>query len=252
MDPTTRFTSRAEDYAAHRPAYGDDVIDFVLEGLGPRPRVADLGAGTGISSRLLAGHGAQVVAVEPNAAMRERAQPTPGVTFVNGAAESTTLTDSSVDAATAFQAFHWFRVPEAVAEICRIVRPDGRAALVLNERDESDAFTAAFGDIVRRYALEDTERWRMESMDAFERLPGPAERRQFLNGQVLDRDGLLGRTRSASYLPREGPQAAALEYEVGELFARAATADRVRLALVTWVVRVKLNSRNTVEHRGGP
>jgi SAM-dependent methyltransferase len=161
---------------------------------------------------------------------------------VDGTAESTTLTGSSVDAATAFQAFHWFRVPEAVAEICRIVRPGGQAALVLNERDESDAFTAAFGDIVRRYALEDTERRRMESMDAFERLPGLAERRQFLNGQVLDRDGLLGRTRSASYLPREGPQGAALEREVGELFARYATAGRLKLALVTWVVRVKLKS----------
>jgi SAM-dependent methyltransferase len=240
MDSTTRFTSRAEDYAAHRPAYGDDVIEFVLEGLGPRPRVADLGAGTGISSRLLAAHGAQVIAVEPNAAMREHAQSMPGVTFVDGTAESTTLTTSSVDEATAFQAFHWFRAPEAVAEICRVVRPGGRAALVLNERDESDPFTAAFGDIVRRYALEDTERRRMESMAAFERVPGLAERRQFLNGQVLDGDGLLGRTRSASYLPREGPQAAALEYEIGELFAGYATAGRVRLALVTWVVRVRL------------
>jgi SAM-dependent methyltransferase len=242
MDPTTRFTSRAEDYAAHRPAYGDDVIEFVLEGLGPKPRVADLGAGTGISSRLLATHGAQVLAVEPNAAMRERAQATPGVTFVDGSAESTTLAASSVDAATAFQAFHWFRVPEAVTEICRIVRPDGQAALALNERDESDTFTAAFGDIVRRYALEDTERRRMESMNAFEQLPGRAERRRFLNGQVLDRDGLLGRTRSASYLPREGPKAAALEREVGDLFARYATAGHLKLALVTWVVRVKLNS----------
>jgi SAM-dependent methyltransferase len=242
MDPTTRFTSRAEDYAAHRPAYGDDVIEFVLEGLGPSPRVADLGAGTGISSRLLAAHGARAIAVEPNAAMRERAQPMPGVTFVDGTAESTTLPASSVDAATAFQAFHWFRVPEAIAEICRIVRPSGQAALVLNERDESDAFTATFGDIVRRYALEDTERRRLESMDAFERLPGLAERRQFPNGQALDRDGLLGRTRSASYLPRDGPRAAALEHELGELFTRYATAGRVRLALVTWVVRVRLKS----------
>jgi SAM-dependent methyltransferase len=242
MDSTTRFTSRAEDYAAYRPAYGNDVIEFVLEGLGPRPRVADLGAGTGISSRLLAAHGAQVIAVEPNAAMRERAQPTPGVTFVDGTAESTTLAAASVDVATAFQAFHWFRVPEAVAEICRIVRPGGQSALVLNERDESDAFTAAFGDIVRRYALEDIERRRMESMDAFEGLPGLAERRQFTHGQVLDRDGLLGRTRSASYLPREGTQAAALEREVGDLFASHATASHVKLALVTWVVRVKLKS----------
>jgi hypothetical protein len=95
---------------------------------------------------------------------------------------------------------------------------------------------------VRLYALDDTERRRMESMDAFERLPGLAERRQFHSGQVLDRDGLLGRTRSSSYLPREGPRAEALEHEVGELFARYAAAGHLKLALVTWVVRVKLEA----------
>jgi SAM-dependent methyltransferase len=240
MHPTTRFTSRADAYAAHRPAYGDDVLDFVLDGLGPAPRVADLGAGTGISSRLLAAHGAVVLAVEPNAAMRERAQPTPQVTFVDATAESTTLGASSVDAATAFQAFHWFHAPEALAEICRIVRPRGHAALVLNERDERDPFAAAYGDLVRRYALDDTERRRMESMDAFEQLPGAAERRQFHNEQALDRDGLLGRTRSTSYLPHDGADAEALERGVTELFARHASEGRLRMALVTWVVRVKM------------
>jgi SAM-dependent methyltransferase len=240
MDPTERFTSRASDYATHRPAYGDDVLDFVLTGLGPEPRVADLGAGTGISSRLLAAHGARVMAVEPNAAMRAQAQPTPGITFVDGTGERTTLGTSSVDAATAFQAFHWFNAPEALAEIRRIVRPGGAAALVLNERDERDPLSAAYGDIVRRYALDGTERRRMESMDAFEALSGTVERRRFPNQQTLDRDGLLGRTRSTSYLPHDGAAAEALEHEVSELFAQHATDGRLRLALVTWVVRARM------------
>jgi SAM-dependent methyltransferase len=239
-DAKTRFSSCADAYAAHRPAYGDEVIAFVLAGLGLAPSVADLGAGTGISSRRLAAAGAKVFAIEPNLAMRERAEAEPGVTFLDGSGERTGLESSSVDAVTAFQAFHWFANDEALAEIRRIVRSGGTAALILNERDPGDPFTAAYGDIVRRYALDDTERRRMQSMDIFERLPGVAERRTFSNGQVLDRDGLVGRTRSTSYLPHEGAASEALEREVGELFDRDAVEGRVRLVLLTWIVRVQL------------
>ena len=241
--PTERFTGRAQAYAAHRPSYGDDVIAFVLEGLGDVPRVADLGAGTGISSRLLAVRGAQVLAVEPNAAMRSAAGRTPLVTWVDGTAETTTLADGSVDAATAFQAFHWFASDAALAEIVRIVRPGGVAALVVNERDAADPFTAAYGDIVRRYAEDDTEQRRQDSLEVFRRLPGQCESRLFRNQQTLDVAGLLGRTRSTSYLPREGALAAQLEAEVRELFARMAQASAacvVTLALTTQVLKVDL------------
>lgn len=240
MDPKARFTDCADAYAAHRPAYGDEVAAFVLAGLGDAPRVADLGAGTGISSRLLARHGAHVLAVEPNRAMRELAAADPGVTFVDGTAERTTLADGSVDAVTAFQAFHWFATPEALAEIRRIVRTGGAAALVVNERDPSDPFTSAYGAIVQRYATDDTERRRLESLHVFRALPGTVEMRTFTAEQRLDRDGLLGRTRSTSYLPHGGAAGENLEHEVAALFDRDACLGRVRLALVTWVVKVRL------------
>jgi SAM-dependent methyltransferase len=240
MEPTARFTSRADAYATHRPTYGDDVVRFVLDGLGPHPRVADLGAGTGISSRLLATHGATVLAVEPNRAMRERAAQDPAVTFVDGTGEATTLADASVDAAVAFQAFHWFANDAALREIRRVVRLAGRAALVLNERDERDAFAREYGDLFRKYAEDDTEQRRMDSMAIFRRLPGTSTTHEFANGQTLDRDGLLGRTRSSSYVPQEGALADALHREVGELFDRYAKDGRVRLALATFVVRIAL------------
>ena len=85
--PTERFTDRAEVYAANRPSYGADVIAYVLDGLGEHPVVADLGAGTGISSRRMAEHGARVLAVEPNAAMRSAGAG--DVRWVDGTAEKT-------------------------------------------------------------------------------------------------------------------------------------------------------------------
>jgi SAM-dependent methyltransferase len=240
MDPTARFTGRADAYAAHRPAYGDDVARFVLEGLGPHPRVADLGAGTGISSRLLAAHGAHVLAIEPNQAMREKAASSPGVTYVDGTGAKTTLGDASVDAVVAFQAFHWFANDDALREIRRIVRPGGTASLVLNERDERDPFTAAYGAIIRAYAEDVTEQRRMDSMVVFQRLPGVIVRRDFANSQTLDRDGLQGRTRSTSYVPHDGPRADAMHGEVGALFDRSESGGHVRIALVTLAVRVSL------------
>ncbi len=241
--PTERFTGREQAYAANRPSYGDDVLAFVLEGLrgesGGAPRVADLGAGTGISSRRLVAHGAHVLAIEPNAAMRASAEKD-HITWIDGTGEKTTLASASVDAATAFQAFHWFANDAALAEIVRIVRPGGSAALVLNERDRADPFTAAYGDIVRRYAEDDTEQRRQDSLAVFRRLPGTCDDRFFPNAQTLDLAGLVGRTQSSSYLPRDGEKGERLVAEVGEVFARFAVDGRVTFAMTTEVLRVRL------------
>ena len=73
MNPQQRFSDRAEDYAKYRPSYPSEAIDSILEGLEAPERLiaADIGAGTGISSRLFAARGVKVIAIEPNAAMRE-------------------------------------------------------------------------------------------------------------------------------------------------------------------------------------
>ena len=46
-----------------------------------------------------------MIAIEPNAAMREVAQAHPLVEFRDGSAEETKLPDASVDLVTCFQAF---------------------------------------------------------------------------------------------------------------------------------------------------
>ena len=75
-DSTTRFSTRAQSYAAFRPSYPPGAIDAALEGLGDPHglTIADVGAGTGISARLFAERGAAVIAIEPNAADARRSR----------------------------------------------------------------------------------------------------------------------------------------------------------------------------------
>jgi hypothetical protein len=56
FNPIGRFSDRAADYVKYRPGYPPEAIDAILDGLGPPTALiaADIGAGTGISARLLA------------------------------------------------------------------------------------------------------------------------------------------------------------------------------------------------------
>jgi len=210
MEPTQRFTGRASDYALARPSYPPGVLEALFEGLGDPHSlvVVDLGAGTGISSRLLAASGAKVIAIEPNAEMRESAASVANVEWLAATAEATTLETEIADLVVAFQAFHWFKHEAALQEMKRILRPGGRAALVYNERDDRDAFTRAYSEIVRRYATDITEQRRGSGRATFDAHPGwrTTSRLTLPNAQTLDRAGLHARTRSTSYLPKDGSE----------------------------------------------
>ncbi|HEY6325333.1 MAG TPA: class I SAM-dependent methyltransferase [Candidatus Cybelea sp.] len=237
MDSTQRFGSRAGAYAAFRPTYPPAAIDAALAGLGdPRAlTIADVGAGTGISTRLFAERGAAVIAIEPNARMRGNAVPHPAVEWRDGTAEGTGLGDASVDAVVACQAFHWFATEAAMREFRRIARR--RAVLLQYERDESDAFTAAYGDVVRAYATDDTEALRERALATFAEYPGATvTRSQACSRQRLDRDALLGRAASSSYLPSSGAKAGALRGDLLALFERYERGGAVELAMVTHAI----------------
>jgi SAM-dependent methyltransferase len=208
-NPTGRFSRRAEDYKRYRPSYPEAALGAVLEDLG-RPAslvCADVGAGTGISSRLVAERGVRVIAIEPNAAMREAADPHPLVEWRDGTAEATGLTDRSVHIVLCAQAFHWFRPKEARAEFARILRPGGRIALMWNLRDDKgDALTGAYGAAVKHAARGDPAASKHPGDNGLNADAGFVGFRLFAfpYAQQLDWDGLLGRATSSSYVPTQG------------------------------------------------
>ena len=239
---TERFGDRACAYAAHRPSYPSAAVEVVLAELGDRRElvIADVGAGTGISARLFADSGATVVAVEPNAAMRAAAEPHPRVTWHGGTAQETGLADASAHVVVACQAFHWFATPAAMRELARIARY--RVAMLQYERDERDAFTKDYGDVVRAYARDDTEAMRAAALEVFATFPNArVTRTEFPFRQRLSLADLLGRAASASYLPRDGAAFESLQRDLEGSFRRHQRVGHVELAMVTYVLIANLN-----------
>lgn len=235
---TLRFSDRVADYVRYRPDYPPALPAWLQHELGMSPswEVADVGAGTGISSRMLLDAGCSVVAVEPNAAMRDAAtawlNDSPRFRAVDGRADATGLADASVDMVTAAQAFHWFDPAAAKREFARVLRPRGVVAIWWNSRrldgtpflDGYEALLQEFGtdysDVAERYADDATMRaWFGEG------LLGEA---RFEHSQRVDFNGLRGRLMSSSYAPRVGdarhePMLAALR----DLFERCHQDGRV-------------------------
>ncbi|XTR52874.1 class I SAM-dependent methyltransferase [Pseudarthrobacter sp. So.54] len=130
------FQDGGEHYDRVRPGYPAESAGWLI----PAGAVdaADLGAGTGKFTALLAGRGLHTVAVDPSTDMLEQLrQALPGVSAVEGTAEHTGLVSGAFDVVTVAQAWHWCDPLRASTEIARILRPHGTLGLIWNQLDTS-------------------------------------------------------------------------------------------------------------------
>lgn len=242
-----RFDGLADLYARARPDYPRAALEHVRArtGIAAGEIAADIGSGTGISTRLLAGMGWRVIGIEPNAEMRARAEEvaaTGSVEYRAGTGEATGLEDGGVALVVCAQSFHWLEPEAALREFHRILRPDGWAALLWNERDEGDRATAAYGAVLR---------WSDEAADLEDRrrragyalLESPwfvdGERLDFPHEQVLERQGAIERALSVSYAPRESSERAGFVRRLGDMVERFGRGGLLRLCYRTsvWTAR---------------
>lgn len=135
------FTGLADDYARHRPGYAPSVLRAAKGLLGVEPSrldAADVGAGTGIWTRMLAGLGfRQLFAIEPNDDMRrcgERDSTGTSVRWRAGSGEATGLAEHSVDFLSMASSFHWVDFEQGCKEFARVLRPGGWFMALWNPR----------------------------------------------------------------------------------------------------------------------
>lgn len=199
------FSRGAAAYDRGRPSYAPAGVAWLAEQLDLRQgaTVVDLAAGTGKLTADLVGTGAQVLAVEPVAAMRSvLAQRVPAAAVVAGTAEATGLAGNSAEAVTVAQAFHWFDGDAAVTEIHRILRPGGHLGVIYNTRDSRDPLQAALSKLVRPYRgsapAHASGRWR-EALPRTPLLQAAGEHRVD-QVQLVDEEGLVDRVLSISFI----------------------------------------------------
>jgi SAM-dependent methyltransferase len=112
--------------------------------------VLDLAAGTGKLTGSLLARGYHVTAVEPDLEMlAELHKRFPEAEALTGTAEEIPLPDASVDAVFVGQAFHWFDVPKALAEIGRVLRPGGVLGMLWNYEDNRVDWVQEYENVVR-------------------------------------------------------------------------------------------------------
>lgn len=135
------FTNLAKDYSQSRPDYSPSVLSGLI-GLMGRPSntldFVDVGAGTGIWTRMIAAHGVNsLTAVEPNEDMRIQGMADSAgqrIKWVAGSAENTGLPNACCDWLSMASSFHWAHFENATTEFHRLLRPGGRFVSLWNPR----------------------------------------------------------------------------------------------------------------------
>ncbi|SIN24875.1 class I SAM-dependent methyltransferase [Micromonospora cremea] len=192
------FGAAASDYDRFRPTYPQEAVRWALDGLSDSAQVVDLGAGTGILTRVVRALGHQVRPVEPDPGMRAQLDAaTPDVTALAGNAESMPLPDGSADAVLVGQAYHWFDKERAHAEVARVLRPGGTFAPIWNVRDEQAASWVV--ELSRIAGIRDNSADLLKQVTGFGPAFGPMEVAQFAHRTLLTPEELLGMLHTRSY-----------------------------------------------------
>lgn len=200
------FDRAAVAYERGRPSYPKPAIEWLIDrtGLTATSIVVDLAAGTGKLTRRLVATGTHVVAIEPVDGMRRLlADLVPDAAVLDGTAEDIPLEAESVDLIAVGQAFHWFDVPAALAEIHRIARRGGWLALVWNRRLLDERIHQHVSAIVDPHRGSTPSHHKDESWSRPLRgspLFDAVDERSFDNVQLLDEDGLVDRVMSTSFI----------------------------------------------------
>jgi ubiquinone/menaquinone biosynthesis C-methylase UbiE len=132
MSEKINFGNVAQEYAKYRDQLPEIIFeqfrrrDIVFQG----KKVMDLGAGSGIFSRAIAGQGAEVLGVEPeinliNAAKVQDQIHNYSISYLNSAAEEINLPNHSFDIVTALRAWHWFDRDKVLEEVKRLLKSEG-------------------------------------------------------------------------------------------------------------------------------
>lgn len=148
------YTMLADAYLK-RPDYADAAIDAMLSIAGAEKgdKFCDVGAGVAHLTLMLAARGLDVVAVEPNDAMRangiKRTEKFGNVRWHEGTGEATGQAAQAFDMVTFGSSFNVCDRQQALKETARILKPRGWFACMWNHRQLEDTIQAQIEAIIK-------------------------------------------------------------------------------------------------------
>ncbi|KAG1441213.1 hypothetical protein G6F56_011582 [Rhizopus delemar] len=209
---TQGFQLSNDAYAQARPSYPLATIDFMTDFFTNRPKdtlqVLDIGAGTGIMTRLLVNQGFQVTAVEPVEGMLDKLrQSLPQANVLKGTSWSLPVPSGSQDFIVLAQCFHWFDDIPSLKEMYRVLKPGGYIFMVWNTeaRDRSEwisKLAKLWEDYELAIPLHHNNNWQkvFETDQAKELYQLPLHHKQWFMDKPTTRSHLWTRVMSKSYV----------------------------------------------------
>ncbi|MBN1500935.1 MAG: class I SAM-dependent methyltransferase [Spirochaetes bacterium] len=202
-----KFSTKVSNYEKYRPSYPDSLFIYLKKNglINQTMHAADIGAGTGIFTALLAPHVKSVFAVEPNeqmmASCRKHCNGQSNVGYIISEAEQTGLQNASVDLITAAQSFHWFDRDQSKTEFKRILKPEGNVMLIWNSRIPDSAVNQEYEEIIKRVCSEfkGADFLKDNFQDFFRE--GNCSFLRFPNNLSKTLESFIGGALSASYAP---------------------------------------------------
>lgn len=138
-----------------RPDYADAAIDAMISiaGVGKGDKFCDVGAGVAHLTLMLATRGLDVLAVEPNDAMRangiKRTEKFANVGWHEGTGEATGQVEQVFNMVTFGSSFNVCDRSQALKETARILKPRGWFACMWNHRQLEDPIQARIEEIIK-------------------------------------------------------------------------------------------------------
>lgn len=134
------YTKLAKNYRKYRPSYNKAILKKIFKSFKRKNlTVVDIGAGTGIFSKILSQMKEidKVFAIEPNSHMRSEGKfflNNKKVTWKKGKAENIKLKKKTIDIITSASSFHWYDKKKCIKQFTKILKKNSYLILAWNPR----------------------------------------------------------------------------------------------------------------------
>lgn len=118
------FSKQSDIYAKYRPAYPQELYDFILKKVANKKIAWDCGTGNGQAAKELANAFEKVFATDISQKQIENAVQKDNIFYSVQPAEQTNFPDNSFGLITVAQALHWFRFDDFYTEVTRVAKPN--------------------------------------------------------------------------------------------------------------------------------